>query len=210
MTLDLSLYLVTGRYDYSDDEFLSIIEEACKNGVTIVQLREKELTTNAFYNLAVKVKEVTDKYNVPLIINDRVDIALAVDAAGVHIGDDELPVHITRQIIGDDKILGVTVKTTTRAIEAERGGADYFGVGAFFDTNTKETIVQSKEALVEVIQHTNVPSVGIGGLKEENIDILKDTGVKGAAIVSEIMLAENVAEKVSCLKQKIDYILEDN
>ena len=209
MTFDLSLYLVTGHYDYGDEEFLSIIESACQNGVTIVQLREKELSTHDFYELAVKVKAVTDKYNVPLIINDRADICLAVDAAGVHIGDNELPVDVNRKILGPDKIIGVSVKTKKRAEEARDGGADYFGVGAFFNTDTKETNVLSKEELIEVIRHTDVPAVGIGGLKEHNLDILKGTGVKGAAIVSEIMRAENVSEKVKALKNKIDTILED-
>src|SRR5699024_1410009 len=129
-----------GHYNYSDEEFLSIIESACQNGVTIVQLREKELSTHDFYELAVKVKAVTDKYNVPLIINNRADICLAVDAAGIHIGDNELPVDVNRKILGTDKIIGVSVKTKKRAEEERVGGANNLGDDAFFNTTTNDTI----------------------------------------------------------------------
>ena len=127
----LRLYLVTDRYQDSVESFLEKVEMACRSGVTIVQLREKNLTTNQYYQLAKKVKEITDAYQVPLIIDDRLDICLAVDAAGLHIGDDELPVSVARQVLGPDKILGVTAKTVKRALEAEEGGADYLGTGAF-------------------------------------------------------------------------------
>ena len=126
----LRLYLVTNRYQDSVESFLEKIEKACRSGVTIVQLREKNLTTNQYYQLAKQVKEITDAYQVPLIIDDRLDVCLAVDAAGLHIGDDELPVSVARQVLGPDKILGVTAKTVKRALEAEEGGADYLGTGA--------------------------------------------------------------------------------
>ena len=118
----LRLYLVTNRYQDSLESFLEKIETACRSGVTIVQLREKNLTTNQYYQLAKQVKEITDAYQVPLIIDDRLDVCLAVDAAGLHIGDDELPVSVARQVLGPDKILGVTAKTVKRALEAEEGG----------------------------------------------------------------------------------------
>ena len=132
-----TLYLVTDRFDYTDDEFFSIIEEACQAGVTLVQLREKKATTNRFFHLAQKVKTITDKYDVPLIINDRVDICLAVDAAGVHIGDDELPIDVARSLIGPNKLLGVSADTLERANEAQQLGADYLGIGAVFPSSTK-------------------------------------------------------------------------
>ena len=131
----LRLYLVTNRYQDSLESFLEKIETACRSGVTIVQLREKNLTTNQYYQLAKQVKEITDAYQVPLIIDDRLDVCLAVDAAGLHIGDDELPVSVARQVLGPEKILGVTAKTVKRALEAEEGGADYLGDRSHFPNN---------------------------------------------------------------------------
>jgi len=205
--MDLTLYLVTGRYDFHDDQFLAVIEEACKNGVTLVQLREKTLLTGAFYELALKVKAITDRYHIPLIINDRVDICLAVDAAGVHIGDDELPVNVVRSLIGSEKILGVSAKTVERGLEAEKAGADYLGIGAIFPTKTKETPLTSIETLKAINGAVTIPSVAIGGIKEENLVNFRGTGIAGVSIVSEIMLAEEVGKKVRSLRQKIAEIV---
>lgn len=206
--MDLTLYLVTDHYQFSDEKFLSIIEEACQNGVTLVQLREKELLSGAFYELAQKVKAVTDCYQVPLIINDRVDICLAVDAAGVHIGDDEMPVNVVRSLIGSEKLLGVSAKTVARGLEAQQAGADYLGIGAIFPTTTKETTLTSLETLQAINQAVAIPSVAIGGIKEDKLLQFKGTGIAGVSIVSEIMLAENVAAKVRSLKQKMIDVLE--
>ena len=205
--MDLTLYLVTGRYDFHDDQFLAVIEEACKNGVTLVQLREKELLTSSFYELALKVKAITDRYHIPLIINDRVDVCLAVDAAGVHIGDDELPVDVVRSLIGSEKILGVSAKTVERGLEAEKAGADYLGIGAIFPTKTKETPLTSIETLKAINGAVTIPSVAIGGIKEENLVNFRGTGIAGGSIVSEIMLAEEVGKKVRSLRQKIAEIV---
>ena len=196
--MDLTLYLVTGRYDFSDEKFLAVIEEACKNGVTLVQLREKELVTGKFYELALKVKAVTD----------RVDICLAVDAAGVHIGDDELPVDIVRSLIGPEKILGVSAKTVARGLEAEEAGADYLGIGAIFPTKTKDTPLTSKETLKAINAAVTIPSVAIGGIKEDNLTDFRGTGIAGVSIVSEIMRADAVGEKVRRLKKKIVEVLD--
>lgn len=206
--MDLTLYLVTGRYDFSDEKFLAVIKEACKNGVTLVQLREKELVTGKFYELALKVKAVTDQYQVPLIINDRVDISLAVDAAGVHIGDDELPVDIVRSLIGPEKILGVSAKTVARGLEAEEAGADYLGIGAIFPTKTKDTPLTSKETLKAINAAVTIPSVAIGGIMEDNLTDFRGTGIAGVSIVSEIMRADAVGEKVRRLKEKIVEVLD--
>ena len=205
--MDLTLYLVTGRYDFSDEKFLAVIEEACKNGVTLVQLREKTLLTGAFYELALKVKAITDRYHIPLIINDRVDICLAVDAAGVHIGDDELPVDVVRSLIGPEKILGVSAKTVERGLKAEKAGADYLGIGAIFPTKTKDTALTSIETLKAINGAVTIPSVAIGGIKEENLVDFRGTGIAGVSIVSEIMLAEEVGKKVRSLRQKIAEIV---
>lgn len=206
--MDLTLYLVTGRYDFSDEKFLAVIEAACKNGVTLVQLREKELLTGDFYRLAVKVKEITDHYRIPLIINDRVDICLAVDAAGVHIGDDEMPVAVVRSLISSEKILGVSAKTVERGLEAEKAGADYLGIGAIFPTKTKDTPLTSMKTLKAINEAVTIPSVAIGGIKEANLANFRETGIAGVSIVSEIMLAENVGEKVHSLKHKIEDVLD--
>jgi thiamine-phosphate pyrophosphorylase len=203
MKEQLPLYLVTNRYG-AESDFLATIEQACQNGITMVQLREKELSTRAFYALAQKVKAITDRYQVPLIINDRVDICLAVDAAGVHIGDEELPVAVTRQLIGK-RWLGVSAKTVERAREAEKEGADYLGVGAIFPTKTKViTRETSVETLKEIVQTVHLPVVAIGGITEERLGTFAQTGIAGIAVVSEIMLAENVGEKVRNLRSKIN------
>ncbi len=161
----LRLYLVTNRYQDSLESFLKKVETACRSGVTIVQLREKNLTTNQYYQLAKQVKEITDAYQVPLIIDDRLDVCLAVDAAGLHIGDDELPVSVARQVLGPEKILGVTAKTVKRALEAEEGGADYLGTGAIFPTTTKENApITLISTLKTICQTVAIPVVAIGGL----------------------------------------------
>ena len=204
----LALYLVTARYDWKEEDFLNKVEEACKSGVTLVQLREKECSTREYYELAKKVKTITDTYQIPLIIDDRVDICLAVDASGVHIGADELPVEVVRNMIGNDKILGVTAKTVERALEAEQHGADYLGVGAIYPTTTKViTHPTSIETLRKIATTVSIPIVAIGGIKEDNMEPLKGTGIAGVAIVSEIMKAENIQEKCQSLRRKVAKIL---
>ncbi|MGG5329532.1 thiamine phosphate synthase [Enterococcus sp. AZ163] len=196
----LTLYLVTGRYDFTEEQFLTIIEEACQNGVTLVQLREKELSTYDFYQLALKVKEVTSRYRVPLIINDRLDICLAVDADGLHIGDDELPVSVARYLLGPDKFLGVSAKTLERSLEAQSEGADYLGVGAIFPTQTKDSQLTPIVTLKEITKSTALPVVAIGGINLENLSALTDSGIAGISIVSEIMKANNVPQRVQQLR----------
>ena len=199
-----TLYLVTDRFDYTDDEFFSIIEEACQAGVTLVQLREKKATTNRFFHLAQKVKTITDKYDVPLIINDRVDICLAVDAAGVHIGDDELPIDVARSLIGPDKLLGVSADTLERANEAQQLGADYLGIGAVFPSSTKadcETV--SLDIVRQINDRSALPSVAIGGINQDNITQLEKTGITGISLVSAIMQADNVSETTEQLLQQV-------
>ncbi|WP_438715665.1 thiamine phosphate synthase [Enterococcus sp. AZ109] len=200
----LKLYLVTGRYDFSEEQFLTIIDQACQSGVTLVQLREKELSTYDFYQLALKVKEVTGRYNVPLIINDRLDVCLAVGAEGLHIGDDELPVTVARRLLGSDRILGVSAKTLVRSIEAQVDGADYLGVGAIFPTQTKDSEVTSLETLREITQSVELPVVAIGGIKLDNMSALTDSEIAGISVVSEIMKAENVPRTVESLRRAVE------
>lgn len=189
--LDLSLYLVT---DKSDDveKFLKTIEEAIKGGTTVVQIREKTAETLDFYNLALKVKQITEKYNVPLIINDRVDVALAVDADGVHVGQSDMPCDVTRRLIGEDKILGVSAATIEEAKKAEKDGADYIGTGAVFTTATKDDAPDiTKQDLIDVVESINIPVVAIGGINLDNAHELVDTGIAGLSVVSAIMSSDN-------------------
>lgn len=189
--IDLSLYLVT---DNSDDEekFLKTIEEAILGGVSIIQIREKTAETLDFYNLALKVKEITTKYNIPLIINDRVDIALAIDADGVHVGQSDMPCDVTRELIGEDKILGVSAATISEAKKAENDGADYIGTGAIFPTTTKKDADSvSKKELIEIVNSIDIPVVAIGGINLNNASELKDTGIAGLSVVSVIMNSDN-------------------
>ncbi|MBV7365842.1 thiamine phosphate synthase [Streptococcus vulneris] len=204
----LRLYLVTNRYQDSLESFLEKIERACLSGVTIVQLREKNLTTNQYYQLAKQVKEITDAYQVPLIIDDRLDVCLAVDAAGLHIGDDELPVSVARKVLGPEKILGVTAKTVKRALEAEEGGADYLGTGAIFPTTTKENApITLISTLKTICQRVAIPVVAIGGLTSENIDQLIGTGIAGVAVVRDLMQAEDIEAKTQAFLKKLDDII---
>ena len=204
----LRLYLVTNRYQDSLENFLEKVETACRSGVTIVQLREKNLTTNQYYQLAKQVKEITDAYQVPLIIDDRLDVCLAVDAAGLHIGDDELPVSVARQVLGPDKILGVTAKTVKRALEAEESGADYLGTGAIFPTTTKENApITLISTLKTICQRVAIPVVAIGGLTSENIDQLIGTGIAGVAVVRDLMQAEDIEAKTQAFLTKLDDII---
>ncbi|MFS9055115.1 thiamine phosphate synthase [Streptococcus oralis] len=204
----LRLYLVTNRYQDSLENFLKKVETACRSGVTIIQLREKNLTTNQYYQLAKQVKEITDAYQVPLIIDDRLDICLAVDAAGLHIGDDELPVSVARQVLGPEKILGVTAKTVKRALEAETSGADYLGTGAIFPTITKENApITLISTLKTICQTVAIPVVAIGGLTSENIDQLAETGIAGVAVVRDLMQAEDIEAKTQAFLTKLDDII---
>ena len=204
----LRLYLVTNRYQDSLENFLEKVETACRLGVTIIQLREKNLTTNQYYQLAKQVKEITDAYQVPLIIDDRLDICLAVDAAGLHIGDDELPVSVARKVLGPEKILGVTAKTVQRALEAETSGADYLGTGAIFPTTTKENApITLISTLKTICQTVAIPVVAIGGLTSENIDQLIGTGIAGVAVVRDLMQAEDMEAKTQAFLTKLDDIV---
>ena len=185
--IDYSLMLVTDHC--SDvDAFCTIVEKALQAGVTVLQLREKTATTRDFYQLALRIKPIARQYNVPLLINDRLDIALAVDADGVHVGQEDLPVAVVRRVIGPDKILGATAATVAAAQTAEREGADYIGSGAMFPTLTKPgKQVLPLNVLAQIKQAVQVPVVAIGGITADNLLTLKITGVDGLAVVSAIM-----------------------
>ena len=204
----LRLYLVTNRYQDPLETFLKKVDQACQSGVTMIQLREKQLTTNQYYELAKMVKQITDTYQVPLIIDDRLDVCLAVDAAGLHIGDDELPVSVARQVLGTEKILGVTAKTVKRALEAEESGADYLGTGAIFPTTTKENApITLISTLKDICQAVGIPVVAIGGLTCENIHQLSGTGIAGIAVVRDLMQARDIEARTQEFLTKLDQII---
>lgn len=200
--VDLTLYLVTDSTYHTEESFLHTVEEACIGGATIVQLREKGGSSRDYLNQALKVKEITDRYHIPLIIDDRIDIALACDAAGVHVGQSDLPVSYARRLLGPDKIVGATAKTVPQALEAYEQGADYLGVGAMFPTTTKVVTILTAPATLTEIRHTvPLPVVAIGGLNRGNMDILKDTAADGIAVVSAIMKAEDPRSAAEELKK---------
>ncbi|WP_461204932.1 thiamine phosphate synthase [Clostridium sp. DL1XJH146] len=190
--INYSLYLVTDRGMVSDDKFLSTIEEAILGGVSLVQIREKQANSREFYEIGYQIKEITDKYNVPLIVNDRVDIAIALDATGVHVGQSDLPAKEVRKIIGEDKIVGVSVANIEEALKAKDDGADYLGVGAMYPTGTKQDTrdVTLKE-LKEIKEIVGLPIVAIGGINLGNTIEVMETGIDGIAVVSAIMKNEN-------------------
>lgn len=206
INIDYKLYLVTDRTVLKNTDLYTAIEEAIKGGVTIVQLREKELTSLEFYNTAVKVKQITDKYKVPLIINDRLDIALAMDASGVHVGQKDMPAEIVRKLLGKDKILGVSTATIEEAKKAEKDGADYIGVGAMFPTSTKNNTREvSVELLKSIKESVSIPAVAIGGINSNNVGLLEPAKVHGIAVVSDILGKEDIKEAAKRLKRLIKW-----
>jgi thiamine-phosphate pyrophosphorylase len=193
--INYNLYLVTDRAVLKGRDLCLSIEQAIQGGVTLVQLREKDLSSLEFYNIALEVKNITDKYNVPLIINDRLDIAMAVDAAGVHVGQSDIPCEIARRILGEDKIIGVSAATLGEALEAKKSGADYIGVGAMYSTQTKtNTRAVTIETLAKIKRYVGIPVVAIGGINDKNFMPLREAGVDGLAIVSAILGKEDIKE----------------
>lgn len=189
-TLDTTLYLVTDSTGLSEQEFLSRTEQALQGGVTLLQIREKERSTREYIHLAAQVHELSKRYNVPLLVDDRVDVALAVDAEGVHVGQTDMPVDLARRLLGPDKIVGATAKTVPQALEAWQQGADYLGVGAIYPTTTKVvTVITSTETLADICAAVPIPVNAIGGLNRDNLGVLKGTGIRGICVVSAIMKA---------------------
>lgn len=203
MNFDTTLYLVTDSSYHEESRFLEIIDEACKGGVTLLQLREKNKPGREFLKHAFKVKNITDKYNIPLIIDDRIDIAIACDAAGVHVGQSDIPVSYARKMLGAEKIVGATAKTVSQAIEAYEQGADYLGTGAIFPTTTKVvTVITDVGTLNDVCLAVPIPVVAIGGLNADNMDILKDSPISGIAVVTAVIKADDPKSAAEKIKEK--------
>ncbi len=203
MEFNTELYFITDSTLYDREEFLFRVEEALKGGVTLMQLREKNRTTREYIELAAAVHEISKKYNVPLIIDDRVDVMLAVDAEGVHVGAEDMPLALARKIIGPNKILGATAKTVEVAKAAYEAGADYLGVGAIYPTTTKvKTIITSTETLDKICQAVPIPVNAIGGLNPSNMDVLKGIDIAGVCAVSAIMKADSPMVAATEMKKK--------
>lgn len=195
MSVDYSLYLVTDRGILGDRDLFKAVEAAIKGGVTVVQLREKDISSLDFYNIAVKLKELVHQYNVPLIINDRLDIALAVDADGLHIGQSDLPVEVARRLL-PGKILGYSVSNVEEARYGQKNGADYLGAGAVYATGSKADAGNpiGVEMVKKIKQSVALPVVGIGGIGLSNIEEIKTAGIEGVSIISAILGSPDIEE----------------
>ena len=199
------MYLVTDRKQPAPGTFEKVVEEALKGGVTLVQLREKEGDTGLLYERAVKLKQITKAYHVPLIIDDRIDIMMAADADGVHLGQSDMPAALARKLIGADKIMGVSAGTLEEAVKAEKDGADYLGVGAMFPTATKKDAdITTPETLRKIMDTVHIPVVTIGGMNERTIPLFKGYGLSGFAVVSAIMASREPEKAAKNLKGIID------
>ena len=202
-TFDSSLYFITDSTIYDEEEFLIRVEQALRGGVTLLQLREKNRTTREYIELAEKVHTISKKYGVPLIIDDRVDVALAVDAEGVHVGASDMPVATARKLMGEDKIVGATAKTVPWAKEAYEQGADYLGVGAIYPTTTKvKTVLTSTDTLCDICRAVPIPVNAIGGLNKDNIDILEGIPIAGICAVSAMVKADDPMQAAMELKNR--------
>lgn len=201
--IDYSLYLVTDSKLVRERKLEDVVEEAISGGVTLVQLREKNISSLEFYNLAQSIKKVTSSYKVPLIINDRLDIALAVDADGIHIGQNDLPCEVVRKFLEKDKIVGVSAHNLSEALKAEKKGATYLGCGAVFSTLTKTDVsVLKKEELKKIKEVVSIPIVAIGGINEKNVLDLSNTNIDGIAVVSAIIGKNDVRSASQKMKEK--------
>lgn len=196
-----SLYLVTDR-QLAKKPIEHVVEEAIKGGVDCVQLREKNIDTRQFVEIAQTIKYITDRHNVPLIINDRIDVALAVKADGVHLGQDDMPLPIARTLVPHSMIIGISVSTVNEAIEAQRDGADYIGAGSVFPTSTKDDIsgIIGLEGLQEITKAVSIPVIAIGGIQIHNAQDVMEHGAGGIAVVSAIVCADNPFEAACTLK----------
>lgn len=193
MDIDYTLYLCTDRGMMSTATLEEAVEAAIRGGVSLVQLREKDCSSRKFYDTALSIKKITDSHDIPLIINDRLDIALATDAAGLHIGQSDLPASVARKLLGPDKLLGVSVARLDEAVKAQADGADYLGVGAMFTTGTKKnTRSVTMEALADIRGAIDIPIVVIGGINEKNCTQFNGCGIDGLAIVSAIIAKPDI------------------
>ncbi|MDY3619375.1 thiamine phosphate synthase [Agathobaculum sp.] len=204
MQFDPTLYVITDSTYHTADSLLDTVAGACEGGATLVQLREKDAGGRAYLELAQRVKAVTDRHGVPLLIDDRVDVALACGAAGVHVGADDLPVAAVRRLLGPDKIVGATAKTVNAALAAWKDGASYLGTGAIFPTTTHVTTkITPVSTLNEICAAVPIPVVAIGGLNADNLSVLHDSPIAGIAVVSAVMKADEPCLAARQLREQV-------
>ena len=207
---DLLLYAVTDRYWLGERTLHDVVKESLDGGVTFVQLREKHLDQAHFLEEAKDLKMLCKSYNVPFVINDNVDIALEMDADGVHVGQSDMEADDVRKILGEDKILGVSAQTVEQAVLAEKMGADYLGVGAVFSTSTKkDASAISKERVKAICEAVHIPVIAIGGITADNILTLKGSGICGIAVVSAIFAAKDIEDATGVLLEKTTAMVND-
>lgn len=200
--MDYTLYVCTDRELMSSPSMEESVESALWGGASVIQLRDKHASGRQMYETALALKAVTDRFGVPLIINDRVDIAMAVDAAGVHLGQSDMPLKAARHLLGGHKLIGVSAARVEEACEAEQGGADYLGVGAVFTTGTKDnTRPVSRELLMQIRDAVKIPMVAIGGITAENVLKLRGTGINGIAVVSAVVAQPDVTEAAQRMRR---------
>lgn len=204
----LLLYAVTDRSWTKEQTIFQQVEETLKGGTTFLQLREKNLSDEEFKSEAEEIKKICAEYKVPFVINDNVELAKEIDADGVHVGQDDMNASNVRQIIGNDKILGVSVQTVEQAILAEKQGADYLGVGAVFSTSTKSDAVEVPyEMLQKICSAVKIPVVAIGGINKSNVNQLAKSGICGIAVISAIFAEKNILEATKELKNIVKKII---
>ncbi len=202
--IDYSLYVITDRQLMTSESIEQSIEDAILGGAGIIQIREKNITSKEFYLTAKNAKAICSRLGAALIINDRIDIALACDADGVHLGQKDIPVDTARRIMGKNAIIGASAATVKEAVQAQRLGADYLGVGAIFTTETKkDTRSVSKELLKDICSAVSIPVVAIGGINKERAYILEGSGVKGAAVVSAVVAQNDIKAAAKEMKAEI-------
>lgn len=205
---DLLLYAVTDRYWLGDRTLAQVVKESLEGGVTFLQLREKTLDEDAFLEEAKELKALCQEYQIPFVINDNVDIALAMDADGVHVGQDDMEAGSVREKIGPDKILGVSAQTVEQAILAEQRGADYLGVGAVYPTGSKDDAVEvPHETLKAICEAVSIPVVAIGGITKNNLPELAGTGIKGVAVISAIYAQPDIKQASAELKEVLHRVV---
>ena len=206
--MDTTLYLVTDSSYHTEESFLRTVEEALRGRVKLLQLREKEKSAREYMELADKVRQICDRYQVPLLIDDRVDVAAAVGAAGVHVGQSDMEAGDVRRKLGPDKIIGVSAQTVEQALRAQEHGADYLGVGAVFPTGSKADAVEvSRETLKEICRAVDIPVIAIGGISRDNVMELKGSGICGIAVISAIFAQKDVEAAAGELKKQVEEML---
>ncbi len=205
------VYAVTDRAWLNGKTLEEQVEKAIQGGATLIQLREKQLHYDDFLEQAIKIKKITAQYHIPFIINDNVEIALAVDADGVHVGQKDMQANMVRKKLGENKIIGVSVQTLEQALSAEKNGADYLGVGAVFSTSTKQDASEvSFETLQNICKAVSIPVVAIGGINIKNIAKLKNSGIDGVAVVSAIFAQKDITKATQELVSLSKEILKNH